>query len=102
MYAAHQLTALFIRIIGNRAGIYYIHVGHIVKLAFFKTITKPWLAFKVLAAGAIHPRQGFLHAFRNGADFIAVGMFDFQIAENVALTTEVVAGTKNRDRDWYA
>jgi hypothetical protein len=44
---------------------------------FMKTVTKPWLAFKVLAAGAFYPKQAFPYAFRNGADFIAVGMFDF-------------------------
>ncbi|RMF96095.1 MAG: hypothetical protein D6741_11090, partial [Planctomycetota bacterium] len=48
---------------------------------FMKNVDKPWIAFKVLAAGAIHPRMGFSYAFRNGADFIIVGMFDFQIAE---------------------
>jgi len=48
-------------------------------IAFMKTVTKPWIAYKVLAAGAIYPREGFSFAFKNGADFIAVGMFDFQV-----------------------
>jgi hypothetical protein len=71
-------------------------------IAYMSELNRPWIAYKVLAAGAIRPRAGLQHAFQNGADFAAVGMFDFQIAENVALTTEVVAGSKNRDRDWYA
>ena len=70
--------------------------------AFMATIKKPWIAFKVLAAGAILPRQGFAYAFRNGADFIAVGMFDFQIKEDCELVKSVVAKTKKRQRPWYA
>ena len=41
-------------------------------------------------------------AFRNGADFAAVGMFDFQVAEDVAVANEVVGETLNRDRPWFA
>ena len=69
---------------------------------FMRTVTKPWIAFKVLAAGAILPRQGFAHAFSNGADFIAVGMFDFQIKENCELTRRLVQREKNRPRPWRA
>ncbi len=67
-----------------------------------RKIDVPWIAFKVLAAGAIHPRQGFAYAFRHGADFIAVGMTDFQLQENVALTKRLVAGHQDRDRPWCA
>ena len=69
---------------------------------FMRTVTKPWIAFKVLAAGAIYPRQGFAHAFRNGADFIAVGMFDFQIKDNCELLRRIVKSTQKRARPWYA
>jgi hypothetical protein len=65
-------------------------------------VTKPWIAFKILAAGAILPRQGFSYAFRNGADFIAVGMFDFQIKANCELARQLVAREKNRSRPWRA
>ncbi|GAG43287.1 unnamed protein product, partial [marine sediment metagenome] len=34
---------------------------------FMRTVEKPWIAFKVLAAGAIHPKHGFRFAFENGA-----------------------------------
>lgn len=71
-------------------------------IAFFKTVTKPWLAYKVLAAGAIYPRDGFAHAFKNGADFIAVGMFDFQVKEDSELTTKIVRLTQQRERPWCA
>ena len=67
-------------------------------IAFMKTVTKPWLAFKVLAAGAIYPREAFPYAFKNGADFIAVGMFDFQIKENCELAAKVIRLVQNRER----
>ena len=60
----------------------------------------PWIAFKVLAAGAIHPKQGFGFAFQNGADFVAVGMLDFQVRENAALVKHYVTRLKDRDRPW--
>lgn len=71
-------------------------------IEFMKTVTKPWFAFKVLAAGAIHPRQGFPYALRNGADFLIVGMFDFQIAEDVAIFLDCYRKLGKRDRPWCA
>ncbi len=67
-----------------------------------RRIEVPWIAFKVLAAGAIHPRQGFGYAFRNGADFVAVGMIDFQVRENAALVKRLATSLKNRERPWCA
>lgn len=69
---------------------------------FMKTVRKPWIAFKVLAAGAIPPRDGFSYAFHSGADFIAVGMFDFQIKANCTLVTRLLKHQKDRQRPWYA
>ncbi len=59
-------------------------------IEFMKTVKVPWVAFKVLAGGAIHPKDGFKFAFENGADFICVGMFDFQIVEDVNITIETL------------
>ncbi len=67
-----------------------------------RTVEVPWIAFKVLAAGAIYPRQGFGFAFRNGADFLAVGMLDFQIAENAILVKRLVPSLADRERPWKA
>jgi len=69
-------------------------------IEFMRTVARPWIAFKVLAAGAIHPREGFKFAFDNGADFICVGMFDFQVRENVIIAKDAVARARNRQRPW--
>lgn len=70
--------------------------------AYMEKIAKPWIAFKVLAAGALHPRAGFSAAFRNGADFICVGMFDFQVAEDAAIARAVLEKVADRKRPWRA
>jgi len=62
-------------------------------------VRQPWIAFKVLAAGAIPPQRGFRYAFENGADFILVGMFDWQVAEDVAIAKQVL-GDLQRLRPW--
>lgn len=68
--------------------------------------TKPWIAFKILAAGALQPRAAFSYAFNSGADFILVGMFDWQIAEDAKLARRVVAAAKSPDckrtRPWFS
>ncbi len=69
---------------------------------FMNGIDVPWIAFKVLGAGAIHPQQGFKYAFANGADFICVGMFDFQVVEDAVITRKILSGSMNRKRAWFA
>jgi phosphoribosyl-dephospho-CoA transferase len=69
-------------------------------VAFMKTLPQPWIAFKVLAAGAIKPKEGFRYAFENGADFVCAGMYDFQMVGNVNLAGEILASEIKRDRPW--
>jgi hypothetical protein len=71
-------------------------------IGFMAQVARPWIAYKVLAAGAIHPKDGFRYAFQNGADFAAVGMFDFQVSENVAVASKVLAEVVTRSRAWRA
>jgi hypothetical protein len=70
--------------------------------AFMETMTKPWVAFKVMAAGAIPPRVGFSSAVRAGADFVIAGMFDFQIEEDVKIAVDAFRKLQNRKRPWRA
>lgn len=61
----------------------------------------PVMGFKVLAAGAIEPEDGFKWAFENGADFICVGMFDFQIVNDVNICLKTLNNLENRKRELY-
>jgi hypothetical protein len=73
-------------------------------IEYMRGVKKPWIAFKVMAAGALTPREGFTYAFENGADFSLAGMFDYEIAENVATMNEVLAlaSVNKRQRAWIA
>jgi hypothetical protein len=68
-------------------------------LEFMFTVKQPWIAFKVLAAGAIPPERGFQFAFDSGADFVLAGMFDWQIEEDVKIVRQVLGDLK-RTRPW--
>jgi hypothetical protein len=68
--------------------------------AFMETVDKPWVAFKVMAAGAIQPRMAFSYAYRNGADFIIAGMFDFQVEADVKIAIESLEKVDSRNRPW--
>jgi len=69
---------------------------------YMATRPEPWIAFKTLAAGAIHPKVGFPYAFKGGADFICVGMYDFQIVDDVNLALGVLGSKLDRKRPWRA
>ncbi len=71
-------------------------------VAYMRERPEPWIAFKVLAAGAIHPKVAFRYAFENGADIICVGMYDFQVVENVNLALAALDGPLVRSREWRA
>jgi uncharacterized membrane protein YphA (DoxX/SURF4 family) len=66
---------------------------------FMNGLEEPWIAFKVLAAGAIQPKDGFKYAFEQGADFICVGMYDFQIVDDCNIVLDSLANIQ-RNRPW--
>ena len=68
--------------------------------AFMETVEKPWVAFKVMAAGAIPPRMAFPYAYRHGADFVIAGMFDFQVETDVKIAIESLQKVGSRKRPW--
>jgi hypothetical protein len=67
-----------------------------------KQVEVPWIAFKTLAAGAILPRDGLRYVFANGADFAVVGMFDWQVRDNVQTAVELLEHDLSRQRPWRA
>lgn len=69
---------------------------------FFRNNSTPWIAYKVLAAGSIKPEDGIRYAFSNGADFVCIGMFDFQVIENANIAYDILNSNLNRERKWYA
>jgi hypothetical protein len=71
-------------------------------MEFMRQVKRPWIAYKVLAAGAIHPKDGFRFAFENGADFLCVGMFDFQIVEDAMIAKTILGDLRDRQRLWMA
>ncbi|MBK9137519.1 MAG: hypothetical protein IPM17_01945 [Verrucomicrobia bacterium] len=54
-----------------------------------RSVKKPWIAFKTMAAGAIPPKNAFRYAFRSGADFVLAGMFDFETEEDAGSRASV-------------
>ena len=71
-------------------------------IAYMRERPEPWIAFKTLAAGAIQPEAGFRYAFEGGADFICVGMYDFQLVEDVNIGLSILNEPLERQRKWRA
>ena len=67
-----------------------------------KQVKKPWIAFKVMAAGAIPPADAFKYVFENGADFTLAGMFDYEIAPDTKILRDLFAGGIKRERPWFS
>ena len=67
-----------------------------------QTVEKPFIAFKVMAAGAIPPQDAFQYAFNKGADFVLAGMFDFEIAQDARIAQQAFTEAAERARPWRA
>jgi uncharacterized membrane protein YphA (DoxX/SURF4 family) len=71
--------------------------------AWMRERKEPWIAFKTMAAGAIHPKEAFRYAWENGADFVCAGMYDFQLVEDVNVALAALrSGLPERQRPWRA
>jgi uncharacterized membrane protein YphA (DoxX/SURF4 family) len=68
-------------------------------IEYMNNLQEPWIAFKILAAGAIHPKDGVPYAFNNGADFICMGMYDFQVVEDCNIVLDTLSKV-TRVRPW--
>ena len=69
-------------------------------IEFMQGRSEPWIAFKILAGGAIPPANGMKWALENGADVIALGMHDFEIVDDVNIFNAVMKGELKRERPW--
>jgi len=71
-------------------------------IEFMESLPQPWIAFKILAAGALKPEEAFSYAYQNGADFICVGMYDFQMVDDTNWALSALNGARERKRPWRA
>ncbi|RLD86596.1 MAG: hypothetical protein DRJ07_00405 [Bacteroidetes bacterium] len=67
-------------------------------IKYMEGVEKSWIAYKILAAGALPPHEGFKHAYENGADFTCVGMFDWQVVEDANIVTDIFKNLSGRKR----
>lgn len=69
-------------------------------IRYINELKEPVIGFKVMAAGAILPKDGFRYAFENGADFVCAGMYDFQMVEDVNIACDILGSGIKRQRPW--
>jgi len=100
-YWSYQIAETPVDVIDNSLDNYWC-IDPDETVEYMQKITRPWIAYKVLAAGAISPLDGFRYSFQSGADFACVGMFDFQVIDNANTAQKVLAGFLPRKRPWMA
>ena len=71
-------------------------------IAYMESLPQPWIAFKVMAAGAIKPKEAFKYALESGADFICAGIYDFQMVEDANIFCDILDEGVQRKRKWMA
>ena len=72
-------------------------------MEFMRERKEPWIAFKTMAAGSVHPEEAFQYAFESGADFICAGMYDFQMVEDSNYALAILNDKSlKRERPWMA
>lgn len=99
-YWSYQADELKVKVVDNIQDNYWCpNPEEVVK--YMETVNKPWIAFKILAAGAIEPKDGFKYAFENGADFACVGVFDYQVVEDCNILTDTLKGLTERKRKFF-
>jgi len=69
-------------------------------IQYMNSLKQPLIAFKVMAAGSIHPKSGFRYAFENGADFVCAGMYDFQMVEDVNIALDILNDDFTKNKQW--
>ena len=80
----------------------FVDAGRAEVFAYMATRPEPWIAFKTLGAGIEHPRDAFPVVYKGGADFACVGMYDYQLVEDVNIANGVFAnGLPQRARPWH-
>ena len=68
---------------------------------YMESRPEPWIAFKILGAGIEHPKTAVPTTFLGGADFACVGMYDYQVVEDVNIVNAVFEnGLPKRKRKW--
>ncbi|MDR1268745.1 MAG: hypothetical protein LBK82_04405 [Planctomycetaceae bacterium] len=69
-------------------------------IEYMNSLKQPWIGFKVIVAGAIPPKDGFRYALESGVDFMCVGMYDFQIVDDVNICMDILQSDLKRKRTW--